>query len=446
MVGRIAASLADADPQVRFAADAGHHLVIGPGDATVAEWHAAGLVLPDLPTMRRYRVDRVAAQLVTQGYDGIVVMDPMNIRYVTDSTNMQLWVMHNGARYAFVSASGHVILWDYYGCEYLAAHSETVDEVRPAIGSTFFLAGSRYAEQARRWSDEMRSVIGEHCGPNARIAIDQCHHAGYRLLESAGVEIGFGQEVMELARSIKGPDEILAMRCAVNACETTMAEMREALEPGMTERHVWSMLHAGNIRRAGEWLETQIISSGPRTNPWMQEASSRVIEPGDIVAYDTDLVGAYGMMVDISRTWIAGDGRGEAGAATCEQQHTFDLAREQIERNIELLTPGRSFRELTFDAWFPDPDRYRHYSCLFHGVGQCDEYPEIYFPEIWDDWGFDGELEPGMVLTVESYVGPRGASPDGGWAEGVKLENQVLVTESGPELLTHFPLDLQWSG
>ncbi len=443
MVGRIAASLAGADPEVRFAADAGHHLVIGPSADTLAEWAAAGLALPDLPTMRRYRVDRVTAQLGTQGYDGIVVMDPMNIRYVTDSTNMQLWVMHNGARYAFVSADGYVILWDYYGCEYLAAHSEVIDEVRPAIGSTYFLAGPRHAEQAQRWTDEMLSVIGQHCGPNPRIAVDQCHHTGYQLLESAGVELGFGQEVMELARAIKGPDEMLAMRCAVHACETTMAEMHEAMEPGMTERDLWSMLHAGNIRRAGEWVETQIIASGPRTNPWMQEASSRVIEPGDIVAYDTDLVGAYGMMVDVSRTWIAGDGRGEGGTPTCEQQQTYDLAREQIERNMELLTPGRSFRELTFDAWFPDPERYRHYSCLFHGVGQCDEYPEIYFPEIWDEWGFDGELETGMVLTVESYVGPRGTSIDGRWAEGIKLENQVLVTDSAPELLTEFPLDLQ---
>ncbi len=105
--------------------------------------------------------------------------------------------------------------------------------------------------------------------------------------------------------------------------------------------------------------------------------------------------------------------------------------------------PGRSFRDLTFESWFPDTEHYRHYSCLFHGVGQCDEYPEIYFPEIWDEWGFDGELQPGMVLTVESFVGARSGAGSETWTEGVKLENQVLVTESGPELLTHFPLDPQ---
>jgi Xaa-Pro aminopeptidase len=236
---------------------------------------------------------------------------------------------------------------------------------------------------------------------------------------------------MELARRIKGTDELRAMRCAVHACESTMTDMRRELRSGMTEREAWSLLHAGNVRRAGEWIETQILSSGPRTNPWMQEASSRTIEDGDLVAYDTDLVGAYGMMVDISRTWVCGD-----RSPTGPQRNVHALAVEQLHRNLELLTPGRLFRELTFRAWSPPTDEYRHYSVLYHGVGQCDEYPEIFFPHDWETWGFDGVVEPGMVFTVEAYVGRR----DGG--EGVKLENQVLVTEQGPELLTHYPLEL----
>ncbi|MGI9596419.1 MAG: M24 family metallopeptidase, partial [Acidimicrobiales bacterium] len=74
---------------------------------------------------------------------------------------------------------------------------------------------------------------------------------------------------------------------------------------------------------------------------------------------------------------------------------------------------------------------------LYHGVGQCDEYPEIVFPEQWDDVGFDGVLEPGMVLTCEAYVGARD-----GLSEGVKLEEQYLITETGNERLTTFPIDL----
>ena len=432
MGDKIARSLAEKGRHFVRAGYETHHLQMGPGPELEAEWSAAGLVLPDLAEMRRYRLGRVRTQLEVMGYDGAILMDPMNIRYTTDTTNMQVWVMHNASRYAWVGVDGSLIVWEFYECDFMAGHNPNVTEVRPAVGTTYFLAGPRYEEQARRWTAEMLDVIAEHCGPRPRIAIDQCQYLCYRFLEEGGVTIGSGQEVMELARAIKGPDEIAAMRCAMHACETTMGEMKAALKPGMTERDLWAMLHEGNIRRAGEWIETQILASGPRTNPWMQEASSRVIDDGDLVGYDTDLVGAYGMMVDISRTWVAGD-----RPPTPTQRHTYALAREQIERNAELLAPGRSYRELTDKAWTPPIDDYRHYCVLYHGVGQCDEYPDIVFPEHWDEIGFDGVVEPGMVLTTEAYVGDRA-----GMAEGVKLEEQYLITETGAEQLSSFPLDL----
>lgn len=424
MVGRIAQSLQDAAPEVLYAATEGHHLNIGPGEPAISEWTALGLELPDLDTMRSYRKQRVLDQMNKMGYDGVIVMDPMNIRYITDTTNMQVWVMHNGARYAWLGADGYTIVWDYPNCAFLSGHSNTVDEVRNATGATYFLAGPRYDEKARAWGAEMLDVIKNHVGDGARVAIDQCHRIGYQVLEDGGVEIGAGQEVMELARLIKGDDEIKAMRCAVAGCELSMLEMAEALKPGMTERELWSLLHAGNIKRAGEWIETQIIASGPRTNPWMQEASSRVMNNGDIVAYDTDLVGAYGMMADISRTWIVGD-----KAPTKEQSRVHDLARHQVETNIEMMTVGASFADLTHKSFKPPKEDYRHYTVLFHGVGQCDEYPDIIFEQDWDAWGYDGELEAGMVLTVEAFVGSRSGGP------GAKLENQVLITDNGPERL-----------
>ena len=185
------------------------------------------------------------------------------------------------------------------------------------------------------------------------------------------------------------------------------------------------------LARGGEWMECRLLVSGPRTNPWFQECSSRVIEDGDFVAFDTDLVGAYGMMTDISRTWICGDAK-----PTAQQRHVHELAVEQVTRNIDLLTPGRTFHELVHKSWMPSVDDYRHYSCLYHGVGQCDEWPDIKFPEDWDAGGYDGVLEAGMVLTVESYVGAY----TGG--QGIKLENQVLVTDNGPENLSPWSLDL----
>ncbi|MDE0949016.1 MAG: aminopeptidase P family protein, partial [Candidatus Thioglobus sp.] len=78
---------------------------------------------------------------------------------------------------------------------------------------------------------------------------------------------------------------------------------------------------------------------------------------------------------------------------------------------------------------------FRHYSVLYHGVGLCDEFPAISFSWELNENSFDGILKPGMVLCVESYVGRYSGGP------GVKLEEQVLITNKGYELLTNYPFE-----
>lgn len=403
--------------------------VLGPGEPSLSEWAELGLPYPDMDTIRAYRLERVRRELVARDLMGILLYDPLNVRYATDSTNMQLWITHNAARYAFVGADGHVILWDYGGCDFLSEHLPLIDEIRPATSYTYLLTGDRYQERAATWASEIAEVVAGYGG--GRLAVDHLAPAGFHELTALGVDVADGEVVMEHARSIKSDEEIVAMRCAVAACETSIKLMREHLEPGVTEQRLWSHLHAENIARGGEWIETRLMSSGPRTNPWFQECSSRVIEQGDLVAFDTDLIGPFGYCVDMSRTWRCGE-----GAPSAQQSDTFSRAREQIERNTELLVVGATFAELTHTSWVPPTDEFLHYSCLFHGVGLSDEYPSIYFPSEWERAGHDGVLKPGMVMCVESFVGPI----SGG--EGVKLENQILITESGPENLTTYPVEL----
>jgi Xaa-Pro aminopeptidase len=207
--------------------------------------------------------------------------------------------------------------------------------------------------------------------------------------------------------------------------------MQEALVPGMTENDLCAILHAENIRRGGEWIETRLLSSGPRTNPWFQECSARVIESGDLVAFDTDLIGPYGYCCDISRTWLAGDKR-----PTNEQRSLYAMAEEQIAANMEMLKPGRTLRELSFAARsLPAAYLPNRYSVLFHAVGLCDEYPSVPYSEDFDRAGYDGVLEANMIVCVESYVGRHGGH------EGVKLEEQVLITETGYEQMSSYPRD-----
>ena len=402
---------------------------LGPGDLAVGEWRVAGLELPNLTEIRHYRLERIRQELRRLDYAGIVLFDPLNIRYATDSTNMQLWVTHNAARYVFVPTEGPVVLFDYHDTHFLSDHSEVVDEVRTAISWYYFVAGDRYEELAQKWGAELADLVQQHGGGNQRLAVDRCNPEGIGALQSHGIEVFNGEEVMELARRIKCAEEIKAMRCAIHACEQSMEVMRRHMEPGVSEQRLWSYLHAENIARGGEWIETRLMASGPRCNPWFQECSSRLIEAGDLVAFDTDLIGAYGICVDISRTWICGGVK-----PTAEQQEIYDMAWEQIQRNMVWLKPGLTFKEMTFDSFQYDPAVFRYYSCLYHGVGLCDEYPCIYFPSAWDDIGYEGVLEPGMVMCVESYIGRQSGGP------GVKLEEQVLITETGHELLSNYPI------
>jgi Xaa-Pro aminopeptidase len=112
------------------------------------------------------------------------------------------------------------------------------------------------------------------------------------------------------------------------------------------------------------------------------------------------------------------------------------LAREQIAENLGLVRPGLDFREFSKRA-FRLPERFRanRYSVIAHGVGLCDEYPAIYYPEDAATTGYDGALAAGMTICLESYIGQDGGT------EGVKLEEQVLVTEHGAEVLSAYPFE-----
>ena len=385
----------------------------------------------DLDTVRWYRLGRVREQLRKFDVAGALLFDQLNTRYVTDATNMQLWCSHYEARCVFVATEGPVILWDFGNMPHLAQDLPTIDEYRVITPFYFFSAGPRCHDNARKFAREVSDLVNTYGGGNRRLALDRCSFLGIQSLQECGIEIIEGQDVMECARVIKSEDELALMRQSVKVTEIAVGNMRRAMTPGITENALWSKLHETNIALGGEWIETRLLSSGPRTNPWMRESSMRVIEKGDMVSFDTDLIGPYGYCCDMSRSWICGEEKPNP-----EQARLYQLAAEQIRFNTDLLKPGLSFAEFAQKAW-PMPEEFvdGRYGVIVHGVGLADEYPSIKHAMDFDKKGYDGVFEPGMTLCVESYIG----SKYGG--EGVKLEEQVLITATGHEMLTSYPLE-----
>jgi len=384
-----------------------------------------------LDRVRRYRLQRIRDGLINNDCAGILLSDPINIRYATDTTNMQVWILHNAARYALVMTEGPVVVFEFHSAGHLAEASPIVDEVRKAISWFYFSAGEGADKKVVQWADEIDDIFKAHGGGNKRLAVDKCDPAGTHQLENRGIEIVEGQRICELARVIKSADELELADWTIEVCQSGMQRMYDLCVPGQTEQQVWAELHHENIVNGGDWIETRLLASGPRTNPWFHECNDRIIEEGDILSFDTDLIGPYGYCADISRAWTVGHTR-----PTNEQATLHAHAMEQIEHNTALLKPGLTFDEFNNNAWVI-PDKYiaNRYSCALHGVGLCDEYPIVACQPDFDPF-YGPAFEENMTVCVESFIGEEGGR------EGVKLETQVLITQDGPKVLDDFPFGL----
>ncbi len=397
---------------------------------TAGEFNPAGV---DLAALNAYRYARVQQQLRDNDCAAALLHNPVNIRYASDTRNMSIWLMQNPGRYCIVPAEGRAVLFDYPNNNCLASARPTaqISEVRLAKANSFQFVAEHAPSVSRQWAAEIADVVRILMGPGEhRLAVDRIDLDGIGPLRAEGFTLVEGQRLLELARSVKNAQEIQCMRHSLAVADIGMNRMHAALRPGITEMALWAELHHANIAHGGEWIETRLLSSGPRTNPWLQEASQRVIQAGDLVSFDTDMVGPYGYCSDVSRTFLCGNGQ-----PTAEQRSLYALALEQVEFNCGLLRPGLSFRDYTARSWrIPARFHRQNYGCVAHGVGMVDEWPGIAV-DAEDPTLMDGIFEPGMTVCVESYLGEVGGT------QGVKLEQQVLITETGYELLSLFPLE-----
>lgn len=385
----------------------------------------------DLAAVRLYRRDRVRAEMRARGIDAVILSDSVNIRYATGTRNMQIFTGRNAPSRYLVLTAGRSILFEFTGAEHLAQGYETVDEVRPAMTASYVAAGEDIALREKRWAAEMADLLRELCGPDPAVGVERLNAGTALALAAEGLRLTDAQAPVERARAVKSAEEVKCVVASLRATEAAMAEMRAAIRPGITENELWSVLHRAVIARNADYCETRLLNSGTRTNPWFQEAGPKVIGANELIALDADVVGCHGYYSDFSRTFHAGPDRpGET------QKRLYRTAFEQVSHNMSIIRPGMSFRDYADRAW-DIPERYHahRYYLSAHGCGMTGEYPYLYHHADFPDAGYDGVIEPGMTLCVESFIGEE----TGG--EGVKLEQQVLVTDDGIEVLSEFPFE-----
>jgi len=409
---------------------------VGPHDVPASDGDGIDAVTESQPAAfdpRRLRAERLArtrAMMAEEGLAAVVLFDPNNQRYATGSRNMFGYFLRNSTRYIYVPRDGPVILFEYPGSAHVSSWLETIDEARTSK-VVWSAVNNRDHRVAAPFAEEIAALVRAHGRGGHRIGIDRCSHLHALALEAAGLEAVDCMGAMLHARRIKTRDEIACLSLSMAGAEAAVAAVERKLAPGVTEIELFATMYGEVIGQGGEFIETRLLSSGPRTNPWFNEASARRVRPGELVALDTDTIGCNGYYSDFSRTFFCGPGRPSG-----EQKSLYRMAWEQVHTNMALLRPGLTFRELAERAW-PIPERYydRRYPSIIHGVGLHGETPLIAHAADLDSYTGDGVLEEGMVVSVESYIGEVGAQ------EGVKLEEEVVITARGCQRISRYPYD-----
>jgi Xaa-Pro aminopeptidase len=380
----------------------------------------------DLERLRRERLEKLQATMKKQDVAIMLLYNAANIRYATGTELMSVWTGSTFERYAVVGVEGEPVMCEFRTAEHTA--EAVSDNVRTAISWQW--SGRDAAPTARRWAAQIKGIMQEMGASDEVLAIDKLDPTGFAALSDAGIRVVDAWPVCADARRVKTPEEVRLLRFNGAIGDRMMAAFQAAVQPGITENGLLAVLSAALLQNGGEALFTRVVAAGRNTNPWLQEATDYVVQPGDLVGIDTDAYGFEGYVIDISRTFLCGETASEG------QKEAYRVAYDCVTGMVDMARPGISFGDFARQA--PElPDAYKklRYCSMAHPAGLEDESPGI--PYLYDPGATapDLELEENTVLCFECYAGKEGAP------YGVKLEDQVLITRDGCERLCAFPYE-----
>jgi Xaa-Pro aminopeptidase len=382
----------------------------------------------DFMQLRHDRLAKVQREMAARQIGALVLTDIMNIRYCTGVGVMPLWMAVNLAHYIVVPVAGDPVIFEYGGAEFRARLYWP--DVRPAI---FWQARFTVGDSPRKaaiWAAGIVDVLRERGVADTQIGVDVLDFYGFTALQQQGLRLTDADDAIEAARVIKTMDEIGLMHRSCAVAEAALHDMEQAICPGISENELLAIYWHRMLALGGEHCSTRLIVSGHKTNPWLQEAGSKLVRPGDLVAIDTDMIGPEGYACDISRTFLCGD------KASPAQKEAYKVAHDFVQGCIELIKPGVSFAEFVARCpVLPEAYRAQQYGVIVHGIGTDDEPPNIPFPGDPHTDMPEGEFRENMVLAVECYAGKVGLQ------DGVKLEDEVWVNADGSSVLSLYPYE-----
>lgn len=407
----------------------------------------------ELGRLRDDRLVRLKAQLETSDLGAVLAFDFSNIRYMS-ATHIGTWAMDKLIRFALLTRTTDPIVWDFgSAAKHHALYNPWLDLTtaemdadpnaphegakRPRLES-----GARAGISTLRGAFPPDAGIAEGVAKKIRRELEKFGVADQPLgvdvielpilfaLQQEGIEVVDGQQVFMEARRIKTPDEIRLLTQAASMVDAAYEELYRFLRPGVRENEAVGLVAKTLYDLGSEYVEGVNAISGERCSPHPHVFSDRLIRPGDPAFFDI-LHSWNGYRTCYYRTFAV-------GSASTAQRDAYTRAREYMDRAIALVKPGATTADIV-KVWptaqeFGFPDEEAAFALQYgHGVGLSiwekpifSRLTSLEHPEV---------LQEGMVFALETYW----PSSDG-WG-AARIEEEVVVTAGGCEVITKFPAE-----
>jgi Xaa-Pro aminopeptidase len=386
----------------------------------------------DLDRLRRERLERLSGMLERSELGAVLSFDFSNIRYMT-STHIGTWAMDKLIRFALLPRGGEPIVWDFGSA---ARHHQLfnpwLDGTKRARAGISTLRGAMHPDAgvAETLARNVARELAEHGLSGAPLGVDVIEMPVLAALRAEGLDVVDGQQLFMEARRIKTPDEIALLTHACAMVDAAYDELYAFLRPGVRENECVGLVSKVLYDLGSEYVEGVNAISGERCSPHPHVYSDRLLRPGDPAFFDI-LHSHLGYRTCYYRTFAV-------GSASPAQRDAYTRCREYMDRAIAMVKPGTTTADIV-SLWpraeeFGFADEEAAFALQYgHGVGLSIWEKPIFsrlvsldHPEV---------LEEGMVFALETYW----PAADG-WS-AARIEEEVVVTADGCELITKFPAE-----
>jgi Xaa-Pro aminopeptidase len=390
----------------------------------------------DWARMRRERLEKAKGVFEKNDFGAVLCMDAANIRYVTSTKPANWTVSKPGLRYALLFKDGPPVLFEQGDIKYHTMRQCPwlgKENIRHGYSWIKGAAGAGVKNQVVKFTKSIMAEMEDRGVGGERLAIDFIDHNIVSSFAEHKLHWVDGMQPMLEARAVKTKDEIACLKEVAAICDGAHQQISEWLKPGVRENEISAWTRKYFFEHPGiENLEDVICSSGPNTWPNIRAFSDRIIRPGDIVFVDLAGVQFFGYNTCYYRTYCVGR------EPTKEQVAGYQQALKWLYDAIKAVKPGATTADVARkfpsakELWGYEEEEEAAANLWGHGLGLA-QYDIPMFSRIFS---LDAPvtLKPGMFFALETQQGKM-------FEWGVRIEEEILVTEDGYEVVTKFPVE-----